>query len=84
MKDCHHSITPARVREAAAETRLGLEPVGFCTACGARNMLGNLPARLVTCEECGSRRVHAATELVFKLNPRRRKRHAPNLQAIEI
>lgn len=65
VEDIHASITIERVTAAVEAGQVGLENMGFCTACGAEAHGVEPDARGYTCEACEEDAVWGAEELAI-------------------
>jgi len=63
----HHSITLARVMDAAEREMFGLDNPGFCLACGNEQEGCEPDARNYECESCGDKQVFGAAELLLMM-----------------
>ena len=67
QRPLHASLTTDRILEAVESEMSGTENPGFCLKCGADADGCKPDARNYQCEECGSRSVFGAAELLLML-----------------
>lgn len=65
-KFVHPSITEAVIVEAVERRMLSLDNPGFCTKCGEESFECEPDAIAYRCEECDTRTVYGAEELLMR------------------
>jgi hypothetical protein len=66
MAKIHHSLTLNRVLAAVEESAFGLTDTGLCIKCGAELLHCEPDAEQYRCEECDSRSVYGAEQILLR------------------